>query len=349
VTATDTLASVDIGPLLSAAADPEALAELVRQIDAACRALGFFRVSGHGIDPQLLATLDAEARAFFAQPEAVKATIAMPLAGPAWRGWFPVRGEVTSGRPDRKEGLYVGTDVSPDHPRVVAGTPLHGANLYPPGALGPAIDAWMAALRPVADAIMRGIALALRLPADWFEQNLTADPTVLFRVFHYPALPDNDVSEEYGVGHHTDYGLLTLLAQDDAGGLEVRTPDGEWIEVPAEPDVLVCNLGDMLDRLTEGRYRSTPHRARNTSGRSRLSFPYFFDPSWDAEVVPLPLDGSPPADDADRRWDGASLRGWDGTYGAYLTAKVSRVFPDLFATVVHEVVLAELEGDRVGE
>ncbi|MEZ5297338.1 MAG: 2OG-Fe(II) oxygenase family protein [Ilumatobacteraceae bacterium] len=121
-----------------------------------------------------------------------------------------------------------------------------------------------------------------------------ADPTV--PGLHYPALPDNDSSDEYGVGTHTDYGLLTLLLQDDRGGLEVRRPSGDWIDVPAEPGVLVCNLGDMLDRLTEGRYRSTPHRVRNTSGRSRLSFPYFFDPSWEAEVVALPLDGTPPDD-----------------------------------------------------
>ncbi len=87
----------------------------------------------------------------------------------------------------------------------------------------------------------------------------------------------------------------------------------------------------MLDKLTQGRYRSTPHRARNLSGSSRLSFPYFFDPSWTATVVPLPLDDSPPADDADRRWDGASVHAWDGTYGDYLTAKVAKVFPDLFS------------------
>lgn len=162
MTATDTLALIDIGPLLDPQPDPDAVAPVVRQIDAACRALGFFRVTGHGIGPQLMAALDAEARAFFAQPDDVKAAIAMAKAGPAWRGWFPVRGEVTSGRPDRKEGLYVGTNLGP-HPRVAAGTPLHGANLYPPGALGPAIDAWIAALGPVADAVMRGIARALGL------------------------------------------------------------------------------------------------------------------------------------------------------------------------------------------
>jgi isopenicillin N synthase-like dioxygenase len=173
---------------------------------------------------------------------------------------------------------------------------------------------------------MRGIAIGLGLSPTWFEEHVTTEPTVLFRIFHYPSGDDSD----WGVAEHTDYGLLTLLAQDDRGGLQVQSADG-WIDVPAEPDVLVCNIGDMLDRLTEGRYRSTPHRVRNLSGQSRLSFPFFFDPSWDAEVVPLPLDGSPPSDDAERRWDGTSVRVWDGTYGDYLTAKVAKVFPDLFA------------------
>lgn len=326
----DRLALIDIDPLLTPGADTGAVAGV---IDRACRELGFFRVTGHGIDPALLARLDGTARAFFARPDHEKEPYAMARAGAAWRGWFPLRGEITSGRPDRKEGLYVGIDHPDDHPLVVAGTPLHGRNLLPGGDLRHAVDDWLAAVRPVADAIMRGIAIGLGLRADWFERHVTADPTVLFRVFHYPALDDNDVSDEWGVGEHTDYGLLTLLAQDDAGGLEVRTPDGRWLDVPAEPGVLVCNLGDMLDRLTEGRYRSTPHRVRNTSGRTRLSFPYFFDPSWDAEVTALPLDGTAPADDVDRRWDGQNLQAWSGRYGDYLTSKVAKVFPDLFSEV----------------
>ena len=89
----------------------------------------------------------------------------------------------------------------------------------------------------------------------------------------------------------------------------------------------------MLEKLTEGRYRSTPHRVQNISGRSRLSFPFFVDPSWDAEVVPLPLQDAAPADDATRRWDAASVRAWQGVYGDYLTAKVARVFPNLFSSV----------------
>jgi isopenicillin N synthase-like dioxygenase len=87
----------------------------------------------------------------------------------------------------------------------------------------------------------------------------------------------------------------------------------------------------MLDRLTEGRYRSTPHRVLNASGRQRLSFPFFVDPSWDAEVTPLPLEGSPPSDSD--RWDGASLAAWSGKYGDYLVGKVSKCFPELFKGV----------------
>jgi isopenicillin N synthase-like dioxygenase len=319
------LARIDIAPLLDPAGD---VLPVARQLDAACRTAGFFLVTGHGLPLARFAELDRLSRAFFARPEADKAAIAMHRGGPAWRGWFPVGGELTSGRPDRKEGLYAGVEHDADHPRVRAGAPLHGANLFPaePAGLGPAILAWIDDLVPVAAALMRGLALGLGLPATWFEEHLTADPTVLFRIFHYP--PGG--REDWGVGEHTDYGLLTLLAQDSCGGLEVKTPSG-WVGVPAEPGVLVCNIGDMLDRLTGGRYRSTPHRVRNLSGRSRVSFPLFFDPAWDAQVVPLPLDGTAPADDVDRRWDGRSVHLWEGCYGDYLAAKVARVFPELFA------------------
>jgi len=325
---------IDVAPLLDPAGEADAVERVAHQIDAACRSLGFFRITGHGIGPDRFQALDHAAREFFEQPDDAKAAVAMPLAGPAWRGWFPVRGEITSGRPDRKEGLYVGVEHPADHPRVVARTPLHGPNLFPPGPLGPLARAWVDDMTTLAGAVMEGIAVGLGLPRAWFAEHLTAEPTALFRIFHYPALPDNADSDEWGVGEHTDYGLLTLLAQDAAGGLQVRTPTDTWLDVPAEPGVLVCNIGDMLDKLTEGRYRSTPHRVRNLSGRSRLSFPFFFDPSWDAVVTPLPLDDSPPADDASRRWDGASVHAWSGTYGDYLTAKVARVFPDLFADVV---------------
>ena len=174
----------------------------------------------------------------------------------------------------------------------------------------------------------RGIALGLDLDEHWFDDHLTADPLVLFRIFHYPPLDPGHAEQagEWSVGEHTDYGLITLLGQDASGGLEVRGPRG-WIAAPPLPDAFVVNLGDMLERMTGGRYRSTPHRVRNTSGADRLSFPLFFDPAWDAKVRPIPgHDG--PVDDA-ARWDGRSVHTWSGTYGDYLLDKVGRVFPDL--------------------
>jgi isopenicillin N synthase-like dioxygenase len=252
----------------------------------------------------------------------------MALGGRAWRGWFPVGGELTSGRPDWKEGLYFGAELGPDDPRVAAGVALHGANLFPalPGFREAVLD-WMGAMTDLGHALMRGLALALGLDPAHFAERYTGDPFVLFRIFHYPAETDPQ-TERWGVGEHTDYGVLTILKQDDAGGLEVRTRAG-WLAAPPVPGAFVCNLGDMLDRMTGGRFRSTAHRVRNTSGRSRFSFPFFFDPSFDAPVEPLPIAGPPPPDDARARWDGASPHLWQGTYGDYLLAKVARVFPEL--------------------
>ncbi|MDH3302001.1 MAG: isopenicillin N synthase family oxygenase [Acidimicrobiia bacterium] len=325
------LPRIDVAPLLDDPRSSDA-DRVAAQLDKACRELGFFTIVEPELTGSLLPVLDREARRFFAEPDEVKADIAMARAGSAWRGWFPVDGELTSGRPDHKEGIYFGRNHTPDHPGVVAGTPLHGANLYPakPPGLRAAVDAWMDRATEIGLAVMRGLARGLGLEADWFDRNLIDEPTVLFRIFHYPA----GHGDGWGVGAHSDYGLLTLLAQDDCGGLQVREPNGDaWIDVPGDPSLIVCNLGDMLERLTEGRYRSTLHRVRNISGRSRLSFPLFLDPAWTATVPTVPLEGTPPAADVDRRWDGADVQTWEGVYGDYLTAKVSKVFPDLFAEV----------------
>ncbi|MFM8410423.1 MAG: isopenicillin N synthase family dioxygenase, partial [Alphaproteobacteria bacterium] len=276
------------------------------------------------------APLAALAREFFARPRAEREAVGMDRGGRAWRGWFPVGDELTSGEADLKEGIYFGTELPLEHPKVRAGTPLHGPNLFPaaqPELRGAVLD-WMAALEPVAQALLRGVTTGLGLDEDVFRARWTSEPLVLFRVFHYPAATRDAERRAWGVGEHTDYGLLTLLAQDDAGGLEVRTPDG-WIDAEPIPGALVVNVGDMLERLTCGRLRSTPHRVRNASGRSRLSFPYFFDPGWD--TVPRPIEGlgAPPADGRAGRWDGTSVHEVEGTYGDYLLSKVSKVFPEL--------------------
>lgn len=311
---------IDVSALFDAAAAP-ARARAAAQLGAACRDTGFFYATGHGIPPGLLADLDREARAFFARPLAEKLELAMARGGRAWRGYFPVGGELTSGVPDLKEGLYFGEELPADHPRVRAGVPLHGSNLFPPGRLGPLVLDYLRACERAAHAILEGIALSLGLDAGYFHQRYTARPTQLFRIFRYPP-PQS--SEGWGVGEHTDYGLLTLLAQDGVAGLQVKSKAG-WVDAPPIDGALVCNLGDMLDRLTAGHYRSTPHRVRNQSGKERLSFPYFFDPDWDAQVEALP---NLPVDSVPR-WDAKDLHAWSGRYGDYLLEKVGKVFPDL--------------------
>jgi len=323
---------------LRAAAD-----EVARRIGEACRAHGFFYVVGHGIDESLGQRLEELSRRFFALPESTKARFAMPLGGRAWRGWFPLGGELTSGRPDWKEGLYVGTELEAEHPRVAAGVPLHGPNLLPgddvlPG-LRQTILEWMAEVTALGHRLMAAIAASLDLPPDYFARRYTADPLILFRIFQYPsrAVPEGlDVRD--GVGEHTDYGLLTLLRQDSVGGLQVHAKQG-WIEAPPVPGSFVCNIGDMLDRMTGGLYQSTPHRVRlNASGRDRLSFPLFFDPDFDSRIEPI---RSAAIDDRATRWDQASVHAFDGSYGDYLLGKVGKVFPELRRALQQEAVAKE--------
>jgi isopenicillin N synthase-like dioxygenase len=322
---------IDISPLVAGAgAGADEGGRVGAELDAACREAGFFYIEGHGVDPNLLGRLDELSRQFFALPEHDKAEIAMSRAGKAWRGWFPVGGELTSGVPDLKEGLYFGAELSPPHPRVRAGTALHGSNLFPrvPADLRPVVLAYLEEMTRVGQAVLGGIALGLGLDRSFFEHGLTADPLILFRIFRYPPAPTSE--DRLGVGEHTDYGLLTILGQDRSGGLQVRTPSG-WIEAPPIPGTFVCNLGDMLERLTGGRFRSTPHRVRNLSGVDRLSFPFFLDPSFDAVIDRLPIVDRPVNEGAAGRWDQSSVHGFSGTYGDYVLGKVAKVFPDLAA------------------
>jgi isopenicillin N synthase-like dioxygenase len=330
---TERLPIIDMTALFSG--DAAGRGTVAGQIAEACEAQGFFYLVGHGVSQQVLIDLETESRRFFALPHAAKMAIDMSRGGRAWRGYFPLGGELTSGRPDLKEGLYLGTELAPDHPRVKAGVPMHGPNLWPQDLpeLEAAATAYMRAATHAAAALMEGVSLSLGLEADYFARVYTGEPTVLFRIFHYPASgpAGTDWSRSWGVGEHTDYGLLTLLAQDRHGGLQVKTPGG-WIEARPIEGALVCNIGDMLERLTGDRFKSTPHRVRNRSGQDRLSFPLFFDPDFLAVMRPLPIaavDAARIEADRTERWDRASVHAFEGTYGEYLLGKVARVFPQL--------------------
>ena len=325
---------IDVAPLVADAGDQDTVAAAMGR---ACRGNGFFYVVGHGVREDLQDRLEDLSHAFFTQDVDSKLEIRMALAGKAWRGYFPVGDELTSGKPDAKEGLYFGSELGEDDPRVQAELPLHGPNLFPRGipGFGATVLEYMAVLTDLGHALMRGMALSLGLEPGYFRERYMADPLTLFRIFHYPPVTvQPEAEEEWGVGEHTDYGVLTILRQDDVGGLQVKT-GSRWIDAPPVPNSFVCNIGDMLDRLTRGLYRSTPHRVQNVSGRSRLSFPFFFDPGFDVHVEPIDLSGvSVPEDDRDERWDHASVHEYEGTYGDYLLGKVSKVFPALRRTVI---------------
>jgi isopenicillin N synthase-like dioxygenase len=320
----DGLPVIDVAPLR----DGHDVRSVAAAIDAACRDTGFFYVVGHGVSRALTERLDTFAREFFALDDEEKSVIAMHHGGRAWRGWFPVGGELTSGKPDMKEGIYFGQELGEEDPRVQSRQPMHGRNLFParPEALRGAVLEYIDKITELGHLLLRGMSIGLGLDESWFDEHLTAEPLVLFRIFHYPPL--DTVDDRWSVGEHTDYGLITILAQDASGGLEVRGPDG-WIAAPPIEDSFVVNLGDMLERMTGGRYRSTPHRVHNSSGTDRLSFPLFLDPNWDAEVLPVPLADDAVSGERGERWDGADVHAWSGTYGEYVFTKVGRVFPAL--------------------
>ena len=303
--------------------------EAPSESDRACRQFGFFAIRGHGAPDDLRESLIRSAKDFFARSSDEKEKVALAHGGSAWRGWFPLGGELTSGVPDLKEGYYFGRELPVD-PR-----PMHGPNIWPdePASLRPLVTEWMATMEPLAQHVLTLMAEGLGVGPTFFRDDLTAEPTPLFRIFRYPPHPDN-APDRWGVAEHSDYGLLTLLAHDGTAGLQVKVGD-DWVDAPHDPDLIICNLGDMLDRATEGRYRSTPHRARNSSTADRYSLPFFLDPGWNAVIEPIDFSGVDderdwvvPAD-ADRRWDRANLRDMSGTYGDWLTAKVSKVFPQL--------------------
>ncbi len=313
---------IDVSPLVAQSGTDAVASEIAE----ACRNHGFFYVVGHGVDQGLIDQLDGLSHDFFAQQLEAKLAIRMALGGRAWRGYFPIGAELTSGQPDGKEGLYFGAELPEDHPKVKTRTPLYGRNLFPDisGFREVVLD-YMASLTELGHILMEGMALSLGLESAYFRDRYTDDPLILFRIFHYPPLQDSE--SVWSVGEHTDYGLLTILHQDNTGGLQVKT-GSSWIDAPPILGSFVCNIGDMLDRMTRGLYRSTPHRVRNEGNSGRISFPFFFDPNFDAEVHAIDSDLIV-ADDKNSRWDSASVHEFNGTYGEYLLNKVLKVFPEL--------------------
>jgi isopenicillin N synthase-like dioxygenase len=263
-------------------------ARLGGQVGEAARGVGFFYLTGHGIDPALMAAVFAGSAEFFALPSAVKARQLVKLS-PHNRGYVGLREESLDPAKgaDNKEAYNIGLELAADDPEVTAGMPFRGVNLWP-DLVGwrEIMLAYFNAVWALGRRLNRGIARDLGIGADFFEDKFDR-PMATLRLLHYPAQgPGREAA--IGAGEHTDYGNLTLLMTDEVGGLEVKRRDGGWIPAPHIPGAFICNIGDCLMRWTNDVYVSTPHRVVNRSGRERYSVAFFLDPNPDVEVACLP-------------------------------------------------------------
>ena len=262
----------------------------VRDFGQACRETGFALLTGHGIANEQITGIFDAADALFALPEANKVLLDI-RKNPHNRGWAALGTENlddTSDKSDRKEAFNVGLDLAPDDPRVIAGDPFRGVNVWPdlPGFRETLLDYYDCVL-DLGRALHRAIATDLGLPPDYFQPHFTA-PMATLRLLHYPA--GSSQSQGIGAGAHTDYGSITLLKTDGEPGLQVRPRGGGWTDVPYIADAFVMNIGDCLMRWSNDTYVSTPHRVL-VPERRRRSIAFFMDPNPDALIEALPGTG----------------------------------------------------------
>ena len=259
----------------------------------ACRETGFFYVKGHGVAQPLIDSQFAWAKRFFDLPLDQKLAIDMKRSRDA-SGYEPMGGQVLDSQdaaaeaapPDLKEGFYCRADRPAGVPDDAEG---YGDNQWPalPG-FREQMQLYLSKVGLLGDHLMRLLALSLDLPADWFEFAYE-HPNAVLRLIKYPPHPANAALNQLGAGAHTDWGGVTLLAQDEAGGLEVRNAAGEWIQARPVPGTFVVNLGDLIGRWTNGVYSSNMHRVKNNvSGRDRYSIPLFYSPQSAALIEPIP-------------------------------------------------------------
>ena len=273
---------------------------VAQNLRKACENSGFFYIKNHGIEAELIRKVLAETATFFDQPEPKKLQVSKALSR-CNRGYEPLRAQTleAGAPPDLKESYYLGIELPDDHPSVIAGKFNHGPNQWPadlPNFRAVTTD-YFSALCRLGGVMMRGLALSLELPEDHFDGFLDGAAANL-RLLHYPPQPAVAQPDEKGCGAHTDFGALTFLLQDEAGGLQVQPANtGRWTDAPPIPGTYVVNIGDLIERWTNGRYKSTLHRVINRSGRERHSVPFFFTGNYDwvVECIPACLkDGEAP-------------------------------------------------------
>lgn len=296
---------IDLSPLRDGS--KEGVAAVAAAVGEACRGIGFFYVTGHGVPTELMEEAFATSAAFFAAPEGTKRS-ALYSGASGNRGYIPLKGEALdpSKPADLKEAFNIGLDLDADDPEIKAGKRFRAVNLWPhmPG-FKEVMLAYFDACHALGRRLHRAFAHDLGLPLDFFEDKLDR-PMAILRLLHYPAAHERVEAGQLGAGEHTDYGCVTLLATDGVGGLEVRTRAGEWLRAPHIPGAFVCNIGDCLMRWTNDIYASTPHRVASPPGRERFSIAFFLDPNPEAEIACLPTCAT-----ADRPARYAPIRGDD--------------------------------------
>ncbi|MCJ2377857.1 2OG-Fe(II) oxygenase [Vibrio sp. ZSDZ34] len=274
---------IDISPL--SGNNPEHQQDVINAIDHACRDKGFFYVTGHGIPEEQFAKVQAIASTFFALEEQEKQRINIQQSA-NHRGWGQVNAEKLDpeGPQDYKETFDMALDLSPYHPQVTRFPELYGPNQYPnlTGFIQIMQQHYELTLQ-VGLKILSAMALALKQPEDFFTQYFTCPISVL-RLIHYPP----QQLQSNGAGAHTDYGCITLLHQDNTGGLQVQDINGTWLDAPPVANSFVVNIGDLMQRWTNDHYKSTPHRVISpTANTTRFSMPFFVEPDFDTPVTTL--------------------------------------------------------------
>jgi len=329
---------IPIGPLLTSLPGEGAFIETSKSLLSAAKTWGFLYIREHGIPEDLYESLHAQSKKFFDLPLPVKNEIKVDFGEQGIIGYFAPRRELTNGHEDSREGIYFGTELEEgDDAGRTDEIPFYGPNLWPAQlpTLRHVVEAWMKELERVGHALMRGLAVGLDLEANYFMDRFGQRPTMSFGMFQYPPVSEETKDLEWGVGEHTDYGFLTILKTDEHPGLEVQSPISKlWVEVSPIPGTFVVNFGDMLQEMTGGYLRSTPHRVRIQRNEPRLSFPYFFDPDWSADLSRLAEVAKESS--VIQTWADAgnskptnrnSLTNQFSTYGEYMAARLAKCAP----------------------
>lgn len=285
---------IDISPLYQANSEQNKHT-VAKAIDKACQNSGFFYVTGHPISAQRMQEIQDLSKQFFALPAKEKQKISIKHSA-NHRGYGETAAEqLDPTKPgDWKETFDMGLNLPADHPLVGPQRPLYGPNQYPVSIsdFQETLEHHYWDMLALGKKILSALAIALNIDESFFDSKFN-HPLSVLRFLHYP--PRQALETESGeqtppvaAGAHTDYGCITILWQDELGGLQVQDVNGNWVDAPPIEDTFVINIGNMMARWSNDRYKSTPHRVYSPSTAERYSIPFFVEPDFDTDVSCLP-------------------------------------------------------------